>query len=79
MSFIHNLKAGDTISNGQLTYLFKSSTLCGMRRFHKTNTLVIVSNHTKEIYEGLGKVKPSNTLTWGWWEIKASILLKTRP
>jgi 5-methylcytosine-specific restriction enzyme A len=51
MSFSHNLKPGTTISNEQLTHLFKCSPQGGMRRSHKTNTLVIVSDHSKKIYE----------------------------
>jgi 5-methylcytosine-specific restriction protein A len=51
MSFSHNLKPGDTISNEQLTHLFKCGIQGGMRRSHKTNTLVLVSDHTKKIYE----------------------------
>jgi 5-methylcytosine-specific restriction enzyme A len=39
------------IDNKQLTDIFKCSSQGGMRRSHQTNTLVIVSDHTKSIYE----------------------------
>ena len=44
------INKGDIINNEKLTELFKCSTQGGMRRSHKTNTLVIVSNHVKSIY-----------------------------
>lgn len=44
------ISKGDIIDNKKLTELFKCSTQGGMRRSHKTNTLVIVSNHVKSIY-----------------------------
>ena len=51
MNLIHDLKPGNIINNAQLTHLFKCGIQGGMRRSHKTNTLVIVSDHTKKIYE----------------------------
>ena len=51
MSFEHGLKPGDTITNKELQELFRCSSQGGMRRSHQTNTLVIVSDHTKAIYE----------------------------
>ena len=51
MSFEHGLIPGDSIVNDQLTSIFKCSTQGGMRRSHKTNTLLIISNHLKSIYE----------------------------
>lgn len=51
MSFNHGLKPGDTINNNQLKEIFKCSSQGGMRRSHKTNSLSIVSDHTKAIYE----------------------------
>ena len=44
------LNKGDVINNDILTKIFKCSTQGGMRRSHKTNTLVLVSNHVKSIY-----------------------------
>jgi 5-methylcytosine-specific restriction protein A len=51
LSFNHRLKAGDTIDNSQLNKLFLCSTQGGMRRSHRTSSLVIISNHTKSVYE----------------------------
>ncbi len=51
MNFSHGLKLLDTINNQQLREIFKCGPQGGMRRSHKTNTLVIVSDHTKAIYE----------------------------
>jgi hypothetical protein len=51
LPFEHNLNSGDTINNSQLTDIFKCSPQGGMRRSRRTNTLVIVSDHTRGIYE----------------------------
>ena len=51
LPFEHGLNPGDTIVNSQLTDIFKCSPQGGMRRSHRTNTLVIVSDHTRGIYE----------------------------
>ena len=45
-----DLNQGDVIDNEQLCNLFKCSTQGGMRRSLETNTLVVVSNHVKSIY-----------------------------
>jgi len=44
------INKGDVVNNEELTELFKCSTQGGMRRSHKTNTLVLVSNRVKSIY-----------------------------
>ena len=51
MSFDHGLKSLDTINNNQLREIFKCSPQGGMRRSLQTNTLIIISDHTKAIYE----------------------------
>jgi 5-methylcytosine-specific restriction protein A len=51
LPFEHGLNPGDTIINSQLTDIFKCGPQGGMRRSHGTNTLVIVSDHTRGIYE----------------------------
>jgi 5-methylcytosine-specific restriction enzyme A len=40
-----------TIDNKQLIRIFKCSPQGGMRRSHSTNTLVLISNHTKATYD----------------------------
>lgn len=50
MSFNHNLKVGQVLTNQQIGDLFKSTIYMGMRKSNKTNTLVLVSDHTK-LYE----------------------------
>ena len=45
------LKQGQILDNNKLCELFRCSSQGGMRRSHETNTLVIVSNHIKSIYE----------------------------
>ncbi|WP_462180198.1 HNH endonuclease [Pseudoalteromonas gelatinilytica] len=42
---------GDVLNNAELCAIFLCSPQGGMRRSHKTNTLVIVSNHVKSIYD----------------------------
>lgn len=48
---IESLKSGEVINNEELCEIFSCSTQGGMRRSHATNTLVIVSNHIKSIYD----------------------------
>jgi 5-methylcytosine-specific restriction protein A len=48
---VEELKPGKVIDNEQLCEIFGCSTQGGMRRSHTTNTLVIVSNHIKSIYD----------------------------
>lgn len=45
------LNPGDIIDNDTLTAIFKCSPQGGMRRSLKTNSLVLVSDHTKSTYE----------------------------
>lgn len=49
--FISSLKKGIVLNNEDLSNIFLCSTQGGMRRSLKTNTLVIVSNHVKSIYD----------------------------
>ena len=51
MSFEHSLQPEDVIDNRELTAIFRCSPQGGMRRSLETNTLVLVSDHTKSIYE----------------------------
>jgi 5-methylcytosine-specific restriction enzyme A len=48
---INDLKPGTILNNEELCNIFSCSTQGGMRRSHTTNTLVIVSNHIKSIYD----------------------------
>lgn len=47
----HKLVVGQIISNSELTKLFKVGNMGGMRRSHATNSLVLISDHTKGIYD----------------------------
>ena len=51
MTFQNGLKAGDTITNAALARMFKCATQGGMRRSHRTNSLVVISDHTKHIHQ----------------------------
>lgn len=51
MHKLNSLKTGTKINNTELCEVFGCSPQGGMRRAHKTNTLVIVSNHIKSIYD----------------------------
>ena len=51
MAFNTGLNPGDIVNNNQLQKIFQCSGQGGMRRSHKTNTLIIVSNHIKSIYD----------------------------
>jgi 5-methylcytosine-specific restriction protein A len=45
-----SLKPGDILNNEQLQTHFKCSPQGGMRRSYKTNSLVLISDHTKSFY-----------------------------
>lgn len=51
MSFDHGLEPGTIITNKELMEIFKCAVSGGMRRSRKTNSLVLISDHTKSIYE----------------------------
>ncbi len=51
MSFNPNLGYGENLTNQQMYQLFKCSNAGGMRRSNKTNTLVLISDHTKSFYD----------------------------
>ena len=51
MSFDPGLIIGDIITNEDLVDIFKCGNMGGMRRSKTTNTLVIISDHTKGLYE----------------------------
>lgn len=67
MVFDPGIKPGDVISHQELCNIFKVGNMGGMRRSTKTGTLVIISDHTKGLYDdkwygnelhytGMGKV-----------------------
>lgn len=67
MSFNPKLEIGQILSNKQLVEVFQCGNMGGMRRSHATNTLVIISDYTKGLYQdkwiggtlhytGMGKV-----------------------
>lgn len=51
MDSISSLKPGTVLDNAELCAIFQCSPQGGMRRSHKTNTLVIVTNHVASIYD----------------------------
>ncbi len=52
MAFLNGLQPGDVIDNKGLVDIFKVSPQGGMRRSLKTNSLVIISDHTRgNVYE----------------------------
>lgn len=46
-----NIKIGEVLSNDDLYEHFKCGNMGGMRRSKKTNTLVVISDHTKGLYD----------------------------
>ncbi|UYP07258.1 HNH endonuclease [Priestia megaterium] len=67
MSFEHGLKSSDILTNQELMDKFHCAMSGGMRFSHRTNTLVLISDHTKSLYDdrwigdvfhytGMGKV-----------------------
>lgn len=51
MTFNPGLHLGQVITNNELRQIFSCGMMGGMRRSKATNTLVIVSDHTKGLYE----------------------------
>lgn len=51
MTFNPGIRPGEVLNNQQLCEIFKCSPQGGMRRSLDTNTLVLVSNHVKSIYD----------------------------
>ncbi|MEQ5316614.1 HNH endonuclease [Providencia vermicola] len=51
MTYISSISPGTKFDNVQLCDIFGCSSRGGMRRAHKTNTLVIISNHFESIYD----------------------------
>jgi hypothetical protein len=67
MTFNPGLEIGQTLINRQIVDIFQCGNMGGMRRSHATNTLVIISDYTKGLYQdkwiggtlhytGMGKV-----------------------
>ena len=50
MAFEPGLTIGQILKNADIVDIFKCGSMGGMRRSKTTNTLVIVSDHTKGIY-----------------------------
>ena len=53
MSFNPNIVSGDVLEGTRLTEIFKCSSQGGMRRSHRIDSLVLVSDYVKSIYLGL--------------------------
>lgn len=51
MPFNPCLSIGQTISNNDIVAIFQCGNMGGMRRSHSTNTLVIISDYTKGLYQ----------------------------
>ena len=51
MTFSPSFPVGSIVTNQQLREEFQCGNMGGMRRSHATNTLVIISDHTKSLYD----------------------------
>ncbi|RDZ10376.1 restriction endonuclease [Priestia megaterium] len=51
MSFEHGLQPSGVLTNQELMSTFKCAMAGGMRFSHRTNTLVLISDHTKSLYD----------------------------
>jgi len=51
MSNILEFKIGETVTNAEIVARFKCGNMGGMRRSKSTNSLVIISDHTKGLYD----------------------------
>ena len=57
---MNNLTIGNHYNNEDICNAFMCAPQGGMRRSHKTNTLVLVANHTKSLYEDEWKLDTMN-------------------
>ena len=57
---MNNLTIGNHYNNDDICNTFLCAPQGGMRRSHKTNTLVLVANHTKSLYEDEWKLDTMN-------------------
>jgi hypothetical protein len=64
MVFNPDLEKNQVIDNDDLRSIFKCSPRGGMRRSHKANTLVIISDHTKGFIQTYGLLGSFITLEW---------------
>ena len=51
MAFVPSFKVGQVVTNQELVNEFKVGNMDGMRRSKATGTLVIISDHTKGLYD----------------------------
>lgn len=51
MGFIPSFPVGATVTHQDICTEFKCGNMGGMRRSHVTNTLIIISDHTKSLYD----------------------------
>lgn len=51
MTFKPNLNIGNILSNKEIGQVFKCGNMGGMRKSNRTDTLVLVTDHTKGLYE----------------------------
>ena len=51
MTLLKELQQGDELNNSQLANIFKCAPQGGMRRSHRTNTLVVISDPFKSLYK----------------------------
>jgi 5-methylcytosine-specific restriction protein A len=49
--FTPPFKVGTIVTNDEITKVFKVGNMGGMRRSKRTGTLVIISDHTKGLYD----------------------------
>jgi 5-methylcytosine-specific restriction protein A len=51
MSFVSSFSIGSVVGNTDIVNEFKCGNMGGMRHSKQTKTLVIISDHTKDLYE----------------------------
>ena len=51
MKFDHEISSGQTLSNKEICNIFLCSPQGGMRKSSRTNSLLLISDHTKSLYE----------------------------
>lgn len=66
MSFRPPFSVGSTVTYPEICVAFQCGNMGGMRRSKRTNTLIIISDHTKSLYDDKWYAGPGETVSIPW-------------
>ena len=64
MSFRPPFVVGSTVTHSEICAAFQCGNMGGMRRSKRTNTLIIISDHTKALYDDKWQSSTTGTSNW---------------